>query len=98
MSDLKEAVARAIDPDAWADDVPIPTRDGVLAFHDRRQQSCERATAALTTIFDHLMEPSEGMEGAGDDVMIYHPDDFIRNQAGRVWQAMLTKAKEEAGL
>lgn len=45
-----EAVARAIDPDAWADDVPIPTRGHVLDFHERRQRSCQAARAAIATL------------------------------------------------
>ena len=45
-----ELVARAIDPEAWADDAPIPTRAAVIAFHQNRQKSVERATAAIAAM------------------------------------------------
>lgn len=42
-----EAAARAIDPDIWRDDLPIPTRSDTVAFHSRRQRSIADATAAI---------------------------------------------------
>jgi hypothetical protein len=38
-----ESIARAIDPDAWADILPVPTRADTEAFHARRQRSVEQA-------------------------------------------------------
>jgi hypothetical protein len=32
------------------------------------------------------------MVEAGDDVVVYHPDDIIRNRAEAIWQAMIDKA------
>jgi len=42
-----EEVARAIDPEAWADDMPVPTRELVIEFHARRQKSVASALAAM---------------------------------------------------
>ena len=47
--DEVEAVARVLDPDIWADDLPVPTRGSVEDFHARRQRSIKDATAAITT-------------------------------------------------
>lgn len=38
-----EEVARVIDPEVWADNLPVPTRIDVIAFHFRRQDSVARA-------------------------------------------------------
>jgi len=84
MSDLKQAVARAI-KEARA----LPGTKPVAKLSDVDHRA---AQAALTTIFDRLMEPSEGMIVAA----------ITRPPAGdmyfSIWQAMLTKAKEEAGI
>jgi hypothetical protein len=49
---LVEAGARLLDPEAWADDLPVPTREHVAAFHFRRQQSAHLARAIIPLIFD----------------------------------------------
>lgn len=51
MSEIdEETIARAIAPEAWADDLPIPTRGDVLEFHARRQESCRKARAVLALV------------------------------------------------
>lgn len=44
----REAVARAIDPQAWADRLPVPTRGDVIDFHERRQASVAVADRVLS--------------------------------------------------
>lgn len=44
-----------------------------------------------------LLEPDEGMVEAGEDAMIYTDSDFIRNQAERVFRAMLLPLIERDG-
>lgn len=41
-----ERAARLIDPDAWRDDLPVPTRADIIAFHQRRQRSIAVAREA----------------------------------------------------
>ena len=48
--DVVERAARAVDPEIWTDDIPIPTRAGIHSFHARRQRSCVIARAALDAI------------------------------------------------
>lgn len=43
-----ERVAKAIDPEAWGDDLPVPTRSHIESFHQRRQASIEAARRALS--------------------------------------------------
>ncbi len=45
-----EEVARAIDPEAWSDNLPIPTRADTVAFHERRQASCATASRVLALL------------------------------------------------
>lgn len=45
-----ERVARAIDPGAWEDDGPIPTRKDTVTFHERRQRSAALARAAIAAM------------------------------------------------
>lgn len=54
--EVVERAARNIDPEVWLQDGPIPTRSATESFHARRQQSCEIARAALSSI----MEQSDG--------------------------------------
>ena len=35
------------------------------------------------------------MVEAGNEAIVYHPDDFIRNQAEPCWNAMIDKALSE---
>lgn len=50
MTDVIEIMARAIDPDVWSMDGPVPTRADVIAFHDLRQKSSVKATAILAAL------------------------------------------------
>ena len=45
-----EAMARAIAPSAWKDDLPLPTQADTIAFHSRRQASITMARAALAVV------------------------------------------------
>lgn len=45
-----ETVARATDPDAWLEYMPIPTRTDTVRFHLARQESAQRARAALRAL------------------------------------------------
>jgi hypothetical protein len=54
---MVERVAAAIDPGAWADDLPVPTRADTEAFHRRRQASAKLARAAILA----MREPSDAM-------------------------------------
>lgn len=56
-----EEVARAIDPDIWAIDGPIPTRADTIDFHARRQASIDCARIAV----DAMRIPTEAMTFAG---------------------------------
>jgi hypothetical protein len=51
-----ETVARIVDPCAWANDLPVPTRADTIQFHERRQASCEMARRILSTIA-HPVQP-----------------------------------------
>ena len=45
-----ERVARGIAPDAWADELPIPTRAHTIAFYESRAKSISDATAAIKAL------------------------------------------------
>jgi hypothetical protein len=45
-----EAVARALDPEIWNIDLPIPTRADVTSFHERRERSNTQAGAAIAAL------------------------------------------------
>ena len=53
-----EAAARAIDPDAWKDDLPIPTRADTVKFHERRQKSAQLARSALDAALSTIPAPA----------------------------------------
>lgn len=55
-----ERIARIIDPKAWADDRPIPTRADTVAFHAARQRSCEVARAVLAELDALKAQPARG--------------------------------------
>ncbi|WP_338575806.1 hypothetical protein V8J38_11420 [Brevundimonas olei] len=46
----REKVAATLDPEVWADDMPVPTRAAVTDFHARRQASIAKADAVLTAL------------------------------------------------
>ena len=71
MSDeLIEAAAEAIDPGAWKDELPIPTRDAVIAFHTRREAANKAARAAYAVLAPALLEKGVrlGLEAAAKAV------------------------------
>ena len=45
-----EAVATALDPEAWAASPILLTRAEAVDFHTRRQKSCEQARAVLAAL------------------------------------------------
>lgn len=47
---LREKVAAVLDPEIWADDMPVPTRAAVTDFHARRKASVIKADAILTAL------------------------------------------------
>ena len=55
---LRERIARAIDPEAWAQELPVPTRADTIAFHARRQASNAAADRVLNQA---LAEPDSEM-------------------------------------
>jgi hypothetical protein len=75
MTDLREKVARAI--------LSVEQKDGT-------PWAVFMADAAIKAVLDALKEPSEAMTEAGEDVITYPADDFIRNRADTVWTTMLT--------
>ena len=46
----REKVAAVLDPEIWADDMPVPTRAAVTDFHARRKASVIKADAILTAL------------------------------------------------
>jgi hypothetical protein len=96
---MVERVAAAIDPSAWADDLPVPTRADTEAFHRRRQASAKLARAAILA----MREPDEAMKQAGmeclmDGSNVYGCDDTVvfETLASRdTWQAMMKAALAE---
>lgn len=73
MTSLIEAVARGIDPGAWEDVLPTPTRADTEAYFERRNKSCAKAAsvvAAINASGTHVVrqiEPTEAMIQAGCD-------------------------------
>lgn len=47
---LREKVAAVLDPEIWADDMPVPTRAAVTDFHARRKASVIKADAILAAL------------------------------------------------
>jgi hypothetical protein len=75
-----ETIYRAIDPEIWAIDGPVPTRFDVNEFHARRQQSSRLATAALSALESaglavvpgHAMASGHMEESAGKALYEHH--------------------------
>ncbi len=53
-AELVEKVARALDPDAWREELPVPTRAAVIGFHMRRQKSAELAHAVIPVVLEEV--------------------------------------------
>lgn len=95
----RETIAAAIDPDIWQMDLPVPTRDDVVGFHIRRQESVERADAILAALSAAgyaivPVEPTFRMKSAGrvqaNDERLYSDE-----MAKCVWNAMIAASQEE---
>lgn len=99
-TDTLEAVARAIDPEAWDSKNMIPTRAITTAMHQRRQDSCEQARAALEAVLDDMAEPSEAMKTAGRESLrrngLMHPQPpTMQKILGPCFDAMLAQYHKE---
>lgn len=84
-----ERVARAIDPDIWEIDGPIPTKADTIKFHQRRQYSIAKARAAIEAMRDHTREmDAAGYEACSWDI-VKGPDHVD------VYRAMIDAALQE---
>ncbi|GEM_PF-6497588 len=84
MSDLREKVARAIDPAIWSW-LPDPSNAAQMEGHAaRRRLSLADADAAIAAVLEALKEPSEGMLEAANNA-----DRGMLPWAGQ-YRAMLT--------
>jgi hypothetical protein len=89
-----EIMARGIDPQAWADELPVPTRAHTIAFHMGRAKSIAQAQAALTALEAAGMVvvsvvPTEAMRAAGADKLFGSASDDWGDDAALVYAAML---------
>lgn len=69
----REKVAAVLDPEIWADDMPVPTRAAVTDFHARRKASVIKADAilaALASSGDHaeLARLKAAMSKSNDEI------------------------------
>ena len=95
MTDLRGNVARAIDPAIWSWEPDANNTAQMEGHSARKRLSLADADAAIAAVLEALKEPSEAMTEAGEDVITYPADDFIRNRADIVWSAMLTAFKRD---
>ena len=49
---MLQKIARAIDPDVWAEDIPVPTAAATVTFHRRRIDSLMAAVRVMGVIED----------------------------------------------
>ncbi|RKD68949.1 hypothetical protein [Rhizobium sp. WW_1] len=89
-----ERVARAIDPDVWESNIPIPTRGDTLDFHERRQKSCALARA----FFEAAREPtSEILDAPAMRDWIWNDGNPVTDgELKDAWQAMIDAALQES--
>lgn len=66
MSSLRETVARAINPAAWEDDLPVPTRAHTIAFHEGRAKSIAAADAAISAVIGAIQEKLDYLGSFGE--------------------------------
>lgn len=57
---LRIVIAKAVDPEAWLDDMPVPTRADVVSFHAKRQSSIALADAMIAMIGDQIAQYLDG--------------------------------------
>jgi len=88
MDSMIERVARAIDPEIWAVDAPIPTRSATIDFHARRQESCRVARAAI----EAMREPTDAITCAIADAS---PSYTMKDTRIRIWEAAIDAALNE---
>jgi hypothetical protein len=92
MSDItEEEIARAIDPEIWADSLPIPTRGDTIDFHARRQESCRKARAVLALLQPALERTREegyaiGFGASAEGYNGEHPFEGVFTEDPK-WQA-----------
>lgn len=83
-----EAIARVVDPAAWMDDLPVPTRANTIQFHERRQASCETARRILSALSNQPAQPGwRDMSSApkdGTEILVWDEHSHIISQA--VWK------------
>lgn len=82
---VREIIARAIDPEVWKADIPVPTRDDTIGFHRRRQQANAQTVAILSALEEAgyavvPREPTKEMAAAGEiaveEVINYGQDSY----------------------
>ena len=110
--DVVEMVARALAPEAWRDDGPIPTRAGVEGFHERRQRSCRDATAAISVLQSAGLivppgyvavpvEPTEAMVSWMAGPLVFRglspPDGAFSALVRGIWTSALNAAAAKEG-
>jgi hypothetical protein len=78
-----ETVAAEIDPDAWRQDRPIPTRADMVSWFERRQRSCEKARAVLAAADKAAWRPIS--EAPGDQPVLV--TDGIGNYVVAEWDS-----------
>ena len=89
MTELEEAVARVLEPQAWA---ALGLRD-TLAYKNRRTSSMRKARAAIAAVREAMAEPSNEMIVAAHE---HHEGEFYLPVS--LYRAMLAAsplAKEE---
>lgn len=97
--EIIEAMARVIDPEAWEESKWSYSRSGIVAMHAARQESCVKARAAFTVALDHMREPSDAMDLAGDNSFQWGgptgAEWLEAADSTACWQAMLSELREE---
>lgn len=86
-----ERVARALDPEVWSEETPVPTRAGILAFHSRRQASVSTARVAI----DAMREPTTEMNAAGFMAMNRHGKRAVHEIFNTMIDAALKEGKTD---
>lgn len=76
----REKVAAILDPEIWADDIPVPTRAAVTDFHARRQASIVKADAILTALASGSGDHSGGVTNMGDHAELARLAEAAKNE------------------
>lgn len=100
----REKVAAALDPEIWADDMPVPTRAAVTDFHARRQASTVKADTILTALAsgsgDHaeLIEKLRFLQPCEDMAVSGYADVNVGKTSGAAADALEALLAENAAL